>query len=175
MFRRALLSALMIIIAGGLTTTIGSGVAAAAPAQACAASSVIEIAYFAFNPSAIPPGQSSTATLTALNCTDQAQTTSGIWYGHFVGPGGGSPQGCPVIDPLPFVVNFSPHGIFSTSSPYTVPLSCTATQLTVTVNFYGGNGVLLAQGTAALQIVHATNATDSSRLPSVSAAMVTAT
>lgn len=156
MFRRALLSGLMIIIAGGLATTIGSGTAVAAPAQACAASSVIDIAYFAFNPSAISPGQSSTATLITQNCTDQAQLINGIWYGRFAGPSGGTPQGCPAINPLSFVMNFSPHSVISTSAAYTVPLSCTATQLILTVNIYGEGGVLLTQGTAVLQIVHAT-------------------
>jgi hypothetical protein len=144
------------IIAGGLTAAIGSGTAAAAtPAQACAVSTVIEITNFAFHPPAIPPGQSSTAALTALNCTDQPQQTSEIWSGRFVGPSGAIPPGCPAIDPIAFAVDFPPNGAVSTSVRYSVPLSCTATQLIVTADIYGTNGVLLAQGTAVLEIVPA--------------------
>jgi|HubBroStandDraft_1064217.scaffolds.fasta_scaffold19322_2 hypothetical protein len=142
------------IIAAGFTTAIGSGTASGAtPAQACAVSTVIEVTNFAFNPSAIPPGQSSTATLTALNCTDQSQQTSEIWSGRYVDPSGTIPPGCPAIDPIAFGVTFPPLGAVSTSVGYSVPLSCTATQLMVTADIYGTNGVLLAQGTALLQIV----------------------
>jgi len=157
MFRRALLLAgLMITLAGGLTAATGSGTAiAATPAPACTTSAIIEIAHFAFNPPAVAPGQSSTGTMTALNCTDQPQQTSEIWSGRFVGPGVGIPPGCPAIDPIAFAVNFSPHGTVSTSVGYLVPLTCTATQLVVTADIHGKNGVLLAQGTAILNIVAA--------------------
>jgi hypothetical protein len=156
MFRKALLSGLM-IITGGLSTALGGGMAiAAAPAQACAVTSVIEITHFAFNPPAIPPGQSATATLTAQNCTNQAQQTSEIWSGRFTGPSGGIPPGCPAIDPISIGVNFPPHGAVSKSVTYAVPLSCTATQLIVTANIDGDNGMLLAHGTAVLEIVSAT-------------------
>jgi hypothetical protein len=73
-------------MAGGLTAAIGSVPAVAAtPAQACPVSTVIEIEHFAFDPAAIPPGGSSTATLTALNCTDLTQQTTETWSGRFVG------------------------------------------------------------------------------------------
>ncbi len=155
MSRKALLTPSMFIIAGGLTATIGNGTAAAAPAQACAVSTVIEITHFAFNPPAIPPGGSSTASLTALNCTGQPQTTGETWFGRFVRPSGGIPSGCPVIDPITYTTVFPPHGTVSASVTYTVPPSCTATQLIVTADITGKNGILLAQGTAVLEIVTA--------------------
>jgi hypothetical protein len=143
----------MIIMAGGLTAAVGGGTATAAtPAPVCAVSTVIEITHFAFNPPVIPPGQSSTATLTARNCTDQTQQTSEIWSGRFVNASGTLPPGCPVIDPISIPVNFPPLGTVSSSVGYTVPRSCTATQLIVTVDIDGKNGALLAKGTAVLQI-----------------------
>jgi hypothetical protein len=152
MFRKALLAALMIIIGSGLTVTAASGTAAASP-SACPVSAVIEIASFAFNPPAVAPGHSSTATLTAVNCTDQSQQTSETWYGQWAGPSTGIPAGCPAIDPVARPVTFPPDGTVSTSMTYSVPSSCTATQLTVTADIYGTNGALLAHGTAVLQII----------------------
>jgi hypothetical protein len=37
-----------------------------------------------------------------------------------------------------------------------VPASCTATELIVTADIYGQDGVLLAQGTAVLEIIQVT-------------------
>lgn len=155
MFRRVLLAGLMVVMTGGLAAAIGSGTAVAAtPTQACAVSTVIEITHFAFNPPAVVAGGSSTATLTAQNCTDKAQEATAILSGRFVGLSTGTiPPGCPVIDPIAFSVDFSPFGSASTSVGYSVPKSCTATDLVLTADFYGTNGVLLAHGTAVLQII----------------------
>jgi hypothetical protein len=144
------------IIAAGLTMAVGSGTASAAPAQACAVSTVIEITNFSFNPSAVPPGKSSTATLSTVNCTNQPQQTSEIWSGRFVGTSTGIPPGCPVIDPIAIGVNYPPLGFESTSVGYLVPQSCTATQLIVTVTIDGNNGVVLARGQAVLNIISPT-------------------
>jgi hypothetical protein len=153
MFRKALLAALMIIVGSGLTVTAVSGTAAASP-SACPVSAVIWIASFAFNPSAVTPGHSSTATLTAVNCTDQSQQTSETWIGQWGGPiTGAPPAGCPIIDPVALPVTFPPNSTVITPMTYSVPLSCTATQLTVTVDIDGSNGALLAHGTAVLQII----------------------
>jgi hypothetical protein len=141
----------MAAVAGGLMTATASN-AAATPA-ACATSTVIEIAHFAFNPPAVPPGGSSTATLTALNCTGQTQQTSEVWSGRFAGPNPGIPPGCPVIDPVTLAASFPPHGTVSTSRTYLVPSSCTATQLIVSVNIDGKTGTVLAHGTAILEII----------------------
>jgi hypothetical protein len=155
MFRKALL-ALLIFAGGGLTVTAASGTAVA-QAAACPVSGVIEITSFAFNPPAVIPGGSSRATLTAQNCTDQTVAASETWFGQFVGPSvgtpGNPPPGCPVIDPIALPVTFPPNGAVTSSVGYLVPASCTATQLIVTVNIYGTNGVLYAHGTATLQII----------------------
>jgi hypothetical protein len=153
MFRRALLTALVIIVGGGLTVTAANEAAAAAP-SACPVSAVIEITGFAFSPTAVTPGQSSTATLTAVNCTDLSQQTSQTWSGQWSGPiTGAIPTGCPVIDPVALPVTFPPGGTVSTHVTYSVPSSCTATQLSVTVDINGIDGVLLAHGTAVLEII----------------------
>ena len=91
--------------------------------------------------------------MTAVNCTDKSQQTSQTWFGQWAGPGTGIPAGCPVIDPVALPVTFPANGTVSTSVTYSVPSSCTATQLTVTADIYGNNGVLLAHGTAILQII----------------------
>jgi hypothetical protein len=156
MFRKSLLTGLMIIAVGGLaaTATASESAAAATPATACAVSTVIEITHFAFNPTSVFPGQSSTATLTARNCTNVSQQTSETWSGRFVSATGtGLPKGCPVIDPIALSVDFAPLGTNSTSVGYLVPQSCTATQLIVTVDIHGTTGILYAQGTAVLNIV----------------------
>jgi hypothetical protein len=146
----------MIIVAGGLTVAASASetAVAATPASACAASTVIEITSFAFTPPSVTPGHSSTANLTALNCTAQSQQTSEIWSGRYVGSSGGTnpPPGCPIIDPISMAVDFAPHTAVTTSLTYAVPLTCTATDLIVTVNIFGKNGTLLATGTATLVI-----------------------
>jgi hypothetical protein len=153
MFRKALLAALMIIVGGGLTVTAVSGTAAASP-SACPVSAVIEITSFAFSPPTVVPGQSSTATLTAVNCTDLSQQTSETWSGQWSAPStSAAPTGCPAIDPFALPVTFPPDGSVSTSETYSVPSSCTATQLIVTVDIRGIDGALLAHGTAVLQII----------------------
>jgi hypothetical protein len=160
MFRKTLL-AVLIIAGGGLMATAGGGTAVA-QASACPTPGVIEITSFAFNPSAVTPGGSSTATLTAQNCTAQTVQASETWSGQFAGPSTGTPgsppPGCPVIDPVALAVTFPPNGSVTSSVGYSVPSSCTATQLIVTVDIYGTNGVLYAHGTATLEIVQITPA-----------------
>lgn len=149
------LAALIIIITAGFTAAATAGTASAVtPAQACATSTIIKITSFDFNPASVTPGNSSTATLTALNCTAQSQQTTETWSGRFTGPSSGTiPPGCPVIDPIAFGVSFPAHGTVSRSVGYLVPASCTATELTVTADIRGTNGTLLAEGTAVLKIV----------------------
>jgi len=153
MIRKAALLASAIAIASGLMAATTGGATAAVPDTSCATSTVIEIQSFAFSPPSVPPGGSSTATLTALNCTAQTQQTSEIWSGRFTGPGVGIPPGCPAIDPLAMPVSFPPNGTVSTHITYLVPPSCTASQLVVTVTIDGRSGVVLARGTAVLMIV----------------------
>ncbi len=153
MIRRTALIAFAVALTGGLTAAAtGSATAAVTPSTACATSTVIEIESFAFHPAAVAPGGTSTATLTALNCTGQTQQTSEIWSGRFTGPAGGIPQGCPAIDPIALPVSFPPDGTVSTHVSYLVPPSCTASELVVTVDI-DGQGRVLAHGTAVLRII----------------------
>jgi hypothetical protein len=153
MFRKAMLIAFTAAVAGGLmASATGGAEAAVRPAVPCATSTVIQIESFAFHPAAVAPGGSSTATLAALNCTDQTQQTSEIWSGRFTGPSGAIPPGCPVIDPIALPVTFPPGGSVATSVTYLVPPSCTASELVVTVDI-DGQGRVLAHGTAVLTII----------------------
>ena len=57
-----------------------------------------------------------------------------------------------VIDPISLATNFAPHGHVSSHVGYTVPQSCTATKLRVTVKI-DKNGSILASRTATLKII----------------------
>jgi hypothetical protein len=156
MFRRLPLLAAIAVLPAGLALAAG-GFAAASTADATPAScpGVIQITRLAWSPPQVSPGQMSTATVMARNCTGQAQQTSVIWFEHFIGSGTGIPPGCPAIDPLPpQPANFAPFGRFTTSSGTLVPPSCTATKLEVTFNF-DRSGVVIAQKTADLLIIAA--------------------
>ena len=75
-----------------------------------------------------------------------------MWSGRFAGPGTAIPPGCPAIDPISLAANFASHGRVSTHVSYTVPQSCTATRLLVTVKI-DKNGRMLARKTAILKII----------------------
>ena len=157
MIRRAALIAFAVAIAGGLMAATTDGASAAVPNTACATSSaVVQIESFLFNPASVPPGGMSTATLTVLNCTGQPQVITETWFGRFTGSGTGIPSGCPVIDPLVMSAALPPYGTGSSHVTYLVPASCTASQLVITVDISGKNGVMLAQGTAVLLIIQKT-------------------
>ncbi len=153
MFRRTLLIAAMVIMPVGLVAAAGGAAAAALPGPAPAAcSGVIEITRLAFHPPDVPPGHPSTARLTAVNCTGTSQHASAVWFGRFAGPGTAIPPGCPAIDPISLPANFAPYGQVSSHVGYTVPDSCTATKLLVTVKIEK-NGSVLAKKTATLKII----------------------
>ena len=75
-----------------------------------------------------------------------------MWSGRFAGPGTAIPPGCPAIDPISLAANFAPHGRVSSHVGYTVPQSCMATKLLVTVKI-DKNGRMLARKTAILKII----------------------
>jgi hypothetical protein len=158
MLRKLLAATATLTIPVGLLLTGGGAAAAsAAPAgstgpAACSSTAVIQITAFAFHPPQVTRGQSSSADLTAVNCTGVTQHTSETWYGRFIGPGPGIPPGCPVIDPFSRLIVFPPHAQVSTSTSYLVFSGCTATELAVTVKITGTTGVQLAQQTAYLVI-----------------------
>jgi hypothetical protein len=126
---------------------------AAGPVSSC----VIKITNLSFSPPVVSPGQLATANMSARNCTGQPESASVMWLDQFLGPAGtagGIPPGCPAIDPLPpQPVSFAPYGSYSASLQTLVFSGCTATQLQVTVRFFGSGGTVLAQRTADLPII----------------------
>jgi hypothetical protein len=153
MVRPRRLFAAMVLASAGLAFAPLGVAAASQPAPSC--SGVVRITQLTFDPTAVTPGETSTASLTAVNCTGAAQQTTATWFGRFLGPGTGIPSGCPVIDPLPQQADFAPYGSYQGSVGYLVPASCTADDLAVTVQLAQG-GTILAEKTADLAIVHTT-------------------
>jgi len=153
--RRGLGWAAAIAVAVGLTAA--GVVSASAATQTVAAKSctaTVHIASLAFTPASVTPGQSSTATLKAHNCTGHAQQTTTYWYGRFVGPSAGIPAGCPAVDPLPRPAAFRAHQTITLSTTYRVFPSCTATSFQLTVRIVGPGGKVLATRNATLAIRH---------------------
>lgn len=142
--------------AGAAVLVAGGGQAMAAGTLSptpCATATEIRIDGLAFNPPQVFPGKSSTATLTATNCTAASQTVAEQWSGTWLSAtSSGIPSGCPVIDPLLRSVVFAPHQQVATSTTYTVPAGCTADALRVTVRLTQG-GTLLGQRSADLIIL----------------------
>jgi len=148
---RKLLAALAVIAPMGLLAAAGAGPAAAqtrAIATQAACSGVVEITHLAFNPATVQPGGTSTAHLTARNCTGESQRASSTWTGIFTG----NNKGFPVIDPLNEQADFAPYGTVKSKVSYEVPTTCRATYLQITVGI-SENGTLLAQKTADLTIL----------------------
>lgn len=136
---------------GGATATAATPATSARP-MACVTAGKVKITSLAFVPSAVVPGQSSTATLHARNCTAQTLQTTTDWSAQLTGSGGGVPAGCPVIDPVSRPATFPPNGTISIAAAYLVPSGCTATALHLTVKVVGSGGVVLATGSATLTI-----------------------
>jgi hypothetical protein len=148
---RKLIAALAVIAPIGLLVAVGAGPAAAqtrATATQAACSGVVDITHLAFKPSTIPPGGTSTAHLTARNCTGESQNASSTWFGTFTGDN----SDCPVIDPLNQAADFAPYGSVKSKVGYEVPSTCRASDLQITVRI-SENGTVLAQKTADLTIL----------------------
>jgi hypothetical protein len=152
-------ASVVLACAAAVSATVGVASAAQTPATPgvlCSTASTLEIAGLAFQPPAVAPGQTSTATAAIANCTNQAQQGTAQWVGRFVSASGtGLPAGCPVIDPIAFPVNVPAHGSVSSSVGYLVPSSCTATGLIVTVQV-SQQGKVVAQRSAELTIIRPT-------------------
>ncbi len=153
MVRRVLLTAVMMAVAP-LAETLAPGAASAASA-APACPGVITITQSAFIPPSVLPGQRSTLTVVAQNCTGQTMQGGVWWFGHYVGPDGSIAQGCPVLDPLAQGYTIAPQGSFTLRAQEVANAwpSCHASGLQMTVDF-SANGVtgLAAQATAILRI-----------------------
>lgn len=149
--RRALSWAAVLVVATALIIT-GASAASAVTIRPAACTGTIRITSPAFSPSAVTPGQSSTATLHARNCTAQTQQTTTTLFGQFIGSGVGIPAGCAAVDPFPRPATFTPYGTVTLSTTYLVFSSCTASSLRITVQITGTGGALLATANASLTI-----------------------
>jgi hypothetical protein len=130
-------------VAAAVLLAVDAGSAAAGPAPArSAAACTVRISSLTFDPAAVSPGRSSTAQLVARNCTRRQVSALATWSARFVGPDGGFPAGCPVIDPLALPVTLAPHARAASSVGYLVPASCTAASLHLTVRISSGATVL---------------------------------
>ena len=143
-------AALGLLVGAGGVAAAGAPAATAATPLSC--SGVVQINAFAFTPAQVLAGQSSTASLTARNCTAKSQTVNEMWYGRFSNASTGIPAGCPVLDPFIRSVSIAAHAKTTTATTYTVNSGCTATQLAVTVTISAQDGTVLAQRTANLRI-----------------------
>ena len=148
------------LMAGTALAAVGLLAASAGAAQASTSTShalfsctgVVQITHLGFTPSSVSPGSTPAADLNLRNCTGVSQSTTATWFGRFIGSSAGIPPGCPALDPLPQPATLAPHGKFHSSVGYQVPVSCTASQLQVTVRIQQG-GTVLAQETADLAII----------------------
>lgn len=149
---------------------LGLGLAAAGPAAAaapgtahaavvCTAASPIEVGSFAFDPAEIKPGGSSDADLVTVNCSAGTVGTVEQWTGEWLAPTGSGPvAGCPAIDPLTRDVTYAPGEQVVQDVPYSVPGTCTATALEVTVEIVlpAGSVSSIVKATAELRILQPT-------------------
>ncbi len=147
MRRFTVLSGLTVLLLG-LT---GAAAAATAPASADVCTGVVQITDLAFDPPTSAAGHSSTATMTAQNCTTQPVPATTTWLGRFVGAAG-VPAGCPVLDPIGRPTSFPAAGRITQSTTYLVLGSCTASALQLTVRITGAGGAVLAERTATLPL-----------------------
>lgn len=146
--RRILAVATTLAVAAG---TLVLGITAATAATAATCTGTVQIDSFAFNPPAVSPGQSSTATVVAENCTGQPIQAFATWMGRYTGSGTGIPAGCPVIDPIQLNLALPANGQASSSLTYSTFAMCGATGLQSTVTITSG-GTTLASQTATLTI-----------------------
>jgi hypothetical protein len=144
LFVAATMGGLFMVVTSVLPATTASATQASAPSS-CAG--VIRITHLAFKPSAVRPGGSSTAYLTAVNCTNETQDASATWLGKFTRGLGGGTAGCPEIDPFSQPADFSPGGTFKSHTGYTDPGGCYARELQITVKISEGATVLAEKTT----------------------------
>jgi len=121
-------------------------------ARTAACQGTIDLSHLAFSPRSVTAGETSTAHLTALNCTGTSQQAEVTWLGRFTANGTGIPAGCPAIDPLAQGISFGAHGSAQGHVGYTVPSSCRATGLEVTARITGQGGTVLASRMTVLKI-----------------------
>ena len=142
---RAVAACVMLLVGASIVTGPGAG---AIPASKC--TGVLTISSVAFGPGTVVPGLSSTARLTAMNCTHHTQSFTVTWLGRYVGS---DVTGCPVIDPLAQPISVASRATLRAHLAYTVPKTCAATSLAVTARI-AAKGKVVAHKTGSLRIAH---------------------
>jgi cellulase/cellobiase CelA1 len=137
-------------LAAVLAALFATAAALTAPAPAHAAdpacTGTVQITSMTWSPPQVTPGQRSTLTIVAQNCTDTPQKVSFFSYQQFLGSGPGVPPGCPIVEPLPASpVTIEDGGTFTVTSEYNTYGGCAATRLLVTAQFTLGSTLLDAR------------------------------
>jgi hypothetical protein len=136
------------VIESGIQIRLDTAAHVRAGMVASTCSGVVDITHLAFKPPEVAPGGSSTAHMSARNCTDMPVKATSVWIGSFTG----DVAGCPVIDPVGQPADFAPNGTVRSKITYEVPSGCGATDLQFTVRISEG-GTLFAEKTADLAIL----------------------
>lgn len=88
MVRRPLIAAGLVPACAAAVSAVGPAADAAQAPAACTTTQPIQISSLIWNPPAIYPGQSSTATATIVDCTGVTQSAEAEWLGQYVYPVG---------------------------------------------------------------------------------------
>lgn len=133
-----------------LVALAGVFVVGTVTASAATCTGTVQITSMTANPPTVAPGGSTTVSLVAQNCTNQPIQANVQWYGRFLGPTGGIPAGCVVIDPLVLTMSLPANGSGTSSLGYLTFASCTATRLQVTATISAGGATLASQSATVL-------------------------
>ncbi|MFL6115299.1 MAG: cellulose binding domain-containing protein [Catenulispora sp.] len=97
----------------------------------CPRTTTVRIVSHTVSPTTVAPGGSAVETLTVLNCTDIALSSSVTFFGQWNVDGvPTAPAGCAAMDPVSVPLSFAPHGTVTTTFTLRIPATCTATSLT---------------------------------------------
>jgi hypothetical protein len=153
MLRRlsALVTATAALAAAAVVTAGGPAAADGTPASGC--SSAVRVDGFAFDPPAVVPGGTSTATLSATNCTGSDLVLSELWSYHYVpDPWGPALPVCATIT-LARAEPIGAYGHLDAAMPFSAdPSPCASHVLEATVSLSVGS-LRLGTYAADLQVV----------------------
>jgi hypothetical protein len=138
-------------LAAAAVVTAGGTAAADTPPAGC--SSVVRVDGFAFDPPAVAPGGTSTATLAATNCTGSDLVLSELWSYHYVpDPWGPALPVCATIT-LARAEPIGAYGHLDSAMPFSAnPSPCASHVLEATVSLSVGS-LRLGTYAADLQVV----------------------
>lgn len=154
-FLRIAATPLLLLGLMGCATALAPTAVAATSAPAAACSGQIDVTQIAFTPATVSPGQSASLSVTVANCTDASISATAAFYSVWQPSGAAVPSGCFVFDPIAQPVTLAAGATSTQSLGFTVPASCTATGLQVTVEFTDADGVL-GEASAVLGVTQGT-------------------